>query len=119
MTYQRATLFAGGEPYAMPLLPERGFLPDLQAIPRDVIRRAKLLWLNYPSNPTAATAPVGFLTEAVEFARQHGLLLCHDAAYTQVTFEVTGAQPIGCARCKRWRWRSTLSRNPIIWLGGV
>ena len=87
MTYRRATLFAGGEPYAMPLLPEYGFLPDLQAIPRDVIRRAKLLWLNYPSNPTAATASVGFLTEAVEFARQHGLLLCHDAAYTQVTFD--------------------------------
>jgi LL-diaminopimelate aminotransferase len=86
MTYRRATLFAGGEPYPMPLLPERGFLPDLQAIPRDVIRRAKLLWLNYPSNPTAATASVGFLTEAVEFARHNGLLLCHDAAYSQVTF---------------------------------
>ena len=60
ITYQRATLFAGGEPYAMPLLPECGFLPDLHAIPRDVIQRAKLLWLNYPSNPTAATASVGF-----------------------------------------------------------
>jgi len=87
MTYRRATLFAGGELYDLPLLPGRGLLPDLQAIPADILQRAKLLWLNYPNNPTAATAPLEFLVEAVAFARQHGLLLCHDAAYSQVTFD--------------------------------
>ncbi len=87
MTYGRAALFAGGEPYPMQLRPERAYLPDFQAIPVEILKRARLLWLNYPHNPTAATAPLEFLAEAVDFARQHNLLLCHDAAYTQVTFD--------------------------------
>jgi LL-diaminopimelate aminotransferase len=87
ITYTRGASLAGGEPYYLPLLPERGFLPDLQAIPPEIARRAKLLWLNYPNNPTAATASLDFFAEAVAFARQHHLLLCHDAAYAQVTFD--------------------------------
>jgi LL-diaminopimelate aminotransferase len=87
ITYTRATQFAGGDPYFMPLRPENAFLPDLQAIPRDVLRRAKLLWLNYPNNPTAAVASREYFASAVEFARTNNLLLCHDAAYTQVTFD--------------------------------
>jgi LL-diaminopimelate aminotransferase len=87
MTYTRGTLFAGGEPVFLPLLPERDFLPDLGAVPVEAARRAKLLWLNYPNNPTAATATPEFFAEAVDFAREHGLLICHDAAYTQVTFD--------------------------------
>jgi LL-diaminopimelate aminotransferase len=71
----------------MPLLPEHDYLPDLQSIPLAVLQRAKLMWLNYPSNPTAATAPLAFFHQAVDFARQHDLLLCHDAAYMQVTFD--------------------------------
>jgi len=71
----------------MPLRLENQFLPDLQAIPTSVIRRAKLLWLNYPNNPTAAIAPREFFASAVAFAHQHGLLLCHDAPYTQITFD--------------------------------
>lgn len=86
LTYTQGALFAGGEPYPLPLKAERNFLPDLQAIPGDILRRARLLWLNYPNNPTAAVATRAFLTEAVEFAREHNLLLCHDAAYSQVTF---------------------------------
>jgi LL-diaminopimelate aminotransferase len=86
-TYTRGTLVAGGEPYFLPLLPERNFLPDLQAIPQDVLRRVRVLWLNYPNNPTAAIAPPEFFAEAVAFASQHDILLCHDAAYTQVTFD--------------------------------
>jgi LL-diaminopimelate aminotransferase len=86
MTYTRGALFCGAEPYFMPLRQENHFLPDLQAIPASVIRRAKLLWLNYPNNPTAAVASQEFFASAVAFARQHGLLLCHDAPYTQVTF---------------------------------
>ncbi len=87
MTYLRATNFAGGDYYALPLLPENHYLPDLQAIPSEVLRHARVLWLNYPHNPTAATAPADFLEQTVEFAREHKLLLCHDAAYTQVTFD--------------------------------
>lgn len=87
ITYTRATLFAGGEPITMPLRPENDFLPDLSAIPPDRLRRARLLWLNYPNNPTAAVAPRAFLESAVDFARRNNLLLCHDAAYSQVTFD--------------------------------
>lgn len=87
ITYTSGTLLAGGTPYTLPLLPERGYLPDLAAIPADILRRARLLWLNYPNNPTAATAPLEFFSEAVNFARQHELLVCHDAAYSQVTFD--------------------------------
>ncbi len=87
MTYSRATLLAGGEYYPVPLLAENHYLPDLQSIPTDVLRQARMLWINYPHNPTAATAPLDFFEQALHFARQHGLLLCHDAAYTQVTFD--------------------------------
>ena len=87
VTYTRGTLIAGGEPYAFPLLPERGFLPDLAAIPEEIAQRARVLWLNYPNNPTAAVAPLSFFAEAVDFALHHDLLVCHDAAYTQITFD--------------------------------
>lgn len=87
VTYPRAALFCGGEPYTMPLLPERSYLPDFHAVPPDVARRAKLLWLNYPNNPTATVATPDFFAEAVNFARECDILLCHDAAYAQVTFD--------------------------------
>ena len=87
MTYTRGTMFSGGEPVAVPLLLERGFLPDLGAIPPETARRAKMLWLNYPNNPTGAAASLDFFGEAVNFARRYDLLLCHDAAYSLVTFD--------------------------------
>jgi LL-diaminopimelate aminotransferase len=87
ITYARGTLLAGGEPCFIPLRPEADFLPDLDAVSPEVLRRARLLWLNYPNNPTSATAPVEFFARAVEFARRHDILLCHDAAYAQVTFD--------------------------------
>ena len=86
-TYDRATRFAGGEPVYLPLLPHNNFLPELQNIPEQHLKRAKMLWLNYPNNPTAATVNLDFFTRAVAFARQHDLLVCHDAAYTQVTYD--------------------------------
>lgn len=87
ITYTRGAQFAGGTPVTFPLLPERGWLPDLAAIPVEVAQRAKILWLNYPNNPTGGTASLDFFAQAVEFARQNELLLCHDAAYAQVTFD--------------------------------
>lgn len=86
-TYAQAARFAGAEAYPMPLLAECGYLPDLEAIPLETLRKARLLWLNYPNNPTGATAPAEFFQKAVAFARRHGLLLCHDAAYAQVTYD--------------------------------
>ncbi|OGO42329.1 MAG: LL-diaminopimelate aminotransferase [Chloroflexi bacterium RBG_16_58_14] len=91
ITYTQGTLFAGGTPYYLPLLAEREYLPELSAIPADVLQRAKILWLNYPHNPTAAVASLDFFTQTVELARRHDLLVCHDAAYGQVSFD--GFQP--------------------------
>jgi len=85
--YARGTLLAGGEPYFMTLRAENDFLPDFENIPKDIARRAKLMWLNYPNNPTGATAELDFFEKAVYFARQHSLAICHDAAYTEVAFD--------------------------------
>jgi LL-diaminopimelate aminotransferase len=85
--YRSAAIMAEGEPVAMPLVAARGFLPDFDAIPADAVRRARLLFLNYPNNPTGAVADLDFFTEAVAFARRHGLLLVHDNAYSEVAFD--------------------------------
>jgi LL-diaminopimelate aminotransferase len=85
--YKVNTLMAGGETVTMPLLRENGFLPDLTAVPTDAAKRAKLLWLNYPNNPTGAVATLDFYRDAVAFCRDHNLLLVNDAAYSEVTFE--------------------------------
>jgi len=85
--YQSGTLFAGGEVRTIPLRPEQDWLPDLDAIPADVVERARLLYLCYPNNPTAACATPAFLEGAVAFARKHHLLVAYDAAYAEVFFE--------------------------------
>ncbi|GAB4476255.1 MAG: LL-diaminopimelate aminotransferase [Anaerolineales bacterium] len=87
LTYEAATRFAGGEVYRMPLLPENDYLPRFDTIPVEIAERAKLMWLNYPNNPTAATANREFFEQVVEFARTHHILVCHDAAYTQIAFD--------------------------------
>jgi len=86
VTYTRGALFAGAQVQPFALLPELGYLPDLQAIPAEVLSRAKIMWLNYPNNPTAATASLEFFQRAVSLARQYGFLLCHDAAYIRINF---------------------------------
>ena len=83
----RGTLFAGGVPYILPLKPENAFLPDLEAIPAEVLNRARMLWLNYPNNPTGAVADEDLFLRAIRMAQEHNLLVCHDAAYTQVCFD--------------------------------
>jgi LL-diaminopimelate aminotransferase len=90
--YAVGTLFAGGEPYYLPLREENGFLPDLDAVPADVARRARLLWLNYPNNPTGAVAGLDFFERAVAFARRHDLAVCHDGPYSEVAFD--GYRPV-------------------------
>lgn len=85
-TYAAGAELAGGVVYPMPLLAENDFLPDLQAIPARVLAAAKILWLNYPNNPTGAIAPRAFLEEAVAFARRHGLIIAHDTPYTEICY---------------------------------
>jgi LL-diaminopimelate aminotransferase len=85
--YTGGPLLAGAEAVLMPLLPERGFAPDLQAISAADRERARLMYLNYPNNPTGAIAPDGLFEEAVEFAREHDILVVHDASYTETTFD--------------------------------
>jgi LL-diaminopimelate aminotransferase len=84
--YVSGAIMADAEPYLLPLTEERNWLPDLDAVPAEVLRRARILWLNYPNNPTAATAPLDYLAQAVEFCRQHSILLCHDMPYSEVAF---------------------------------
>ena len=85
--YRMGVMLVEGETCPVPLLAENDYLPDLEAIPPDVLQRAAVLWLNYPNNPTGATAPLEFFRRAVDFAHQHDLLICHDAPYTDVTYD--------------------------------
>ena len=85
--YSLGVTMAGGQVVPLPLRPEHGFVPDLASVPGDALRRAKLLWLNYPNNPTTATASLDFLAQAVAMAREHNLLLCYDNPYCDVTFD--------------------------------
>ena len=85
--YHNATMFAGGESHFMPLLSENRFLPDLDTIPDKITARARVMFINYPNNPTSAVADLGFFKKAVDFARENHILVCHDAAYTEMAFD--------------------------------
>jgi LL-diaminopimelate aminotransferase len=85
--YAIATRLAGGEAHPLPLTAEQSFLPDLDGIPAEVCKRAKALWINYPNNPTGATAPQEFFEKAVAFAHEHQLVLCVDCAYSEIAFD--------------------------------
>lgn len=85
--YLTAATNVGAQPYLLPLLEKNDYLPDLESIPAEVLRRARLLWLNYPNNPTAACAGRAFFEQALEFARKHDLVIVHDMAYAEVYFD--------------------------------
>ena len=85
--YRTATAFAGGETVIMPLLKENKFLPDLEAIPSEVARRAKIMFLNYPNNPIGATADRSFFQELVDFAREYNIIVMHDNPYSEIYYE--------------------------------
>ena len=102
--YHIGTQFAGGTPYFMDLLKENRFLPDLEAISPEVAQKAKMMFINYPNNPTAAVATKDFFESVVAFAREHDVIVCHDAAYSEMAFdgyrpmsflEVEGAKSVG------------------------
>jgi len=90
--YARGTFLAGGDCYFLPLTEENDFLPDLDAVPSDVARRAKVLWLNYPNNPTGAVADREFFERAAAFARRHDLAVLHDGPYSEMAFD--GYRPL-------------------------
>ena len=85
--YTGGPLLAGAEPVLMPLVPERGFVPDLSAIEPSTLERARIMFVNYPNNPTGAVVPEGFFEEVATFAREHDLLAVHDNAYSELTFD--------------------------------
>ena len=102
--YKSGTILAGGEVYPMPLLEENNFLPDLNKIKANVLKKAKILYINYPNNPTSAVCDKGFFKDTVLFAKKHNLIAAHDAAYSEITFDgyrpdsflnVDGAKDIG------------------------
>lgn len=102
--YEAGTYFAGGEPYYMPLYKENGFLPDLGKIPADIAKRAKIMFINYPNNPTAAVCGVDFFEKVIAFAKEYNIIILHDAAYADVSFdgyraasflEAPGAKDVG------------------------
>lgn len=102
--YKTGTLFANGFPYIMPLLEENNFLPDLEEIDEDIAQKAKLMFINYPNNPTAAVANKEFFEKVVKFAKKYDILVCHDFAYSEMTFdgykassflEIEGAKDVG------------------------
>lgn len=90
--YKSATWFAGGEPYLLPLLEENDYLVDFDSIDKKVLTRAKMMFLNYPNNPTAACASKEFFAKAIKMANEHGFFICHDAAYTEIAFD--GFEPL-------------------------
>ncbi|MBW1614980.1 MAG: LL-diaminopimelate aminotransferase [Deltaproteobacteria bacterium] len=102
--YENAVRFAGGVPFYMPLKKENDFLPDLDAIPKDIAQKAKLIFLNYPNNPTSATAELSFFNQLVSYAKKYNIIVCHDAAYTEIYYngkkpasflEAEGAKEVG------------------------
>lgn len=102
--YSNSTILAGGTPFFMPLVEENDFLPDLTSIPSEVASKAKLIFLNYPNNPTAAVANEDFFRQAVEFAREYNIIVCHDNPYSEIAFDgfrpmsflkVPGAKEVG------------------------
>ncbi|MEX2081679.1 MAG: LL-diaminopimelate aminotransferase [Dehalococcoidia bacterium] len=90
--YEVGTMFAGGESYRLPLTREGAWLPDLDAIPAEIARKAKLIWLNYPNNPTGAVADIAFFERAVAWAKRYDVVICHDNPYCDVNFD--GYRPV-------------------------
>ncbi len=85
--YRNATFLSGGIPYYMPIGPENHYLPDLEKIPEDIAKKSKIMFLNYPNNPTGAVATLDYFKKALDFARKYDILICHDQAYCEMTYD--------------------------------
>jgi LL-diaminopimelate aminotransferase len=109
--YRVSTLFAGGTPYFLPLQKENGFLPKLSEIPKTVAEKSKLLFINYPNNPTSAIAEKPFFEEVVAFAQRYQIIVCHDAAYSEVAYGAIGRRAF-CRLGAPKRWGSSSTPCP-------
>ena len=96
--YSIGTMFAGGETHWLPLEEENGWLPDLGAIPEDIARKAKVIWVNYPNNPTGAVAGIDFYNDLVAFAKKYDIAVCHDAPYSEIAYD--GYRPVSLLEAK-------------------
>ncbi len=85
--YQNGTILSGGEAHLMPIGPENNYMPDLDAIPEEVAKKAKIMFLNYPNNPTGAVATLEYFKKVIEFAKKYNILVCHDQAYCEMTYD--------------------------------
>ena len=129
--YSVGTMFAGAKPYVMPLLERNDWLPDLDAIPDQIARDAKVIWLNYPNNPTGAVASHDYYQRVIDFARKHGTAVLHDAAYSEVVYndyrspsfmELPGAKEVGiefhslskCFNMTGWRFGSAVGNADMV-----
>ena len=121
--YERGTLFAEGRSWLYPLLEENDYLPKLSEIPPEVVKKAKILWINYPNNPTAATAPRAFYKEAVDFGKDHDLIVASDECYTEIYF---GEKPLsilqfareGVIAVQSLSKRSNMTCYRVGWMAG-
>ncbi len=129
--YAASTMFAGGQSEWMPLTEDNGWVPDLDAIPLNVARKARVMWLNYPNNPTAGIAGKEFYRQAVDFAQKHDVAVLHDAAYSEVVYdgykapsfmEIKGAKDVGiefhslskCFNMTGWRFGMAVGNADMI-----
>lgn len=122
--FSRGTIFAEGKPYFLPLLKENNFLPDLGSIPISVLKKTRLMWINYPNNPCGVSAPIDFLKEVVSFGLKHNIIIMSDEAYIDLYFDNKPAHSIleitkeGVAAVFSMSKRSAMTCYRIGWIAG-
>ncbi|MEW6357072.1 MAG: aminotransferase class I/II-fold pyridoxal phosphate-dependent enzyme [Planctomycetota bacterium] len=121
--YSRGTLFAEGRAYYVPLLPENKFLPDLDAIPKNICKKAKILWINYPNSPTGVNAPLSFFKKAVAFGKKHNIIVASDEAYTEIFYgdpphSILEVAKEGVVAIHSMSKRSAMTCYRVGWLAG-
>src|SRR3989338_2601460 len=121
--YERGTLFAEGKPYFLPLLNENNFLMDLSGIPKEAVKKSKILWINYPNNPTGATATEEFFKEFIDFGHDNDIIIASDECYTEIYFDkkpksILEFSKEGVVALQSLSKRSAMTGYRIGWLAG-
>ena len=121
--YERGTLFAEGKPYFVPLSKEKNFLMDLNSIPEEIVRKSKMMWINYPNNPTGAIAPKEFFKEVVDFGHDNNIIIASDECYTEIFFNekphsILEFSREGVVAFQSFSKRSAMTGYRIGWVAG-
>ncbi|MCP5007348.1 MAG: aminotransferase class I/II-fold pyridoxal phosphate-dependent enzyme [Planctomycetes bacterium] len=121
--YARGTLFAEGTPFFVPLLPQNNFLPDLNSIPADVCKKAKLMWINYPNSPSGVNAPIDFLKKVVDFGQKNNIIIVSDEAYIDLYFgeppqSILNVTTEGVVAVNSMSKRSAMTCYRVGWIAG-